>query len=177
MPQHWIKPLGVTEPFRPMPNAWTVGRDLDDFRFTTGPKKFSQPPKMGTGDLVIFHAVHHARVFAAATITGDYGWRQEKLIPPDDRWPWVYPCRVTTWVDLIEHGPKASDVAPRRAVGSIQVGGAYAKLMPEEYQAVLTALRASPYCRDATESSPRNGQGARPTSTPLLDDSPAGGQP
>jgi hypothetical protein len=25
MPQYWLKPLGVTQPHTPMPNAWTVG--------------------------------------------------------------------------------------------------------------------------------------------------------
>jgi hypothetical protein len=36
MPQYWLKPLGVTQPLAPMPNAWTVGADLDDFALITG---------------------------------------------------------------------------------------------------------------------------------------------
>jgi hypothetical protein len=115
------------------------------------------PSKTGTGDRILFHAVHHARVFAAAVVTGDYGWRRT-LSPPDDRWPWIYPCRVDTWVPLIDEGPKTAEVAPRKAIGRIQAGAPYAKLNADEYLAVVEALRAVPTCRNRGAETKSSGE-------------------
>ena len=142
MPQYWIKPLGVTEPYDPMPNDWTVDADLGSFDLTTGPATPRQPPQMGRGDLVIFHGVGYARVFAAGELLGNPKWHKDPVY--GERWPWLYPCRVDLWVPLIEDGPRTADVAPRRALGRIQAGGDFAPLTREEYETVLAALTAVP---------------------------------
>jgi hypothetical protein len=146
MPQYWLKPLGFTQPQpHPLPNDWSVGTSLDRYELTTGPGKIQQPPQMGRGDRVLFHAVIHVRVFAEAEILGNPEWR------PDPawglRWPWVYPCRIDTWVPLICDAPRTGDVAPKRAMGRLQAGGDYASLSRDEYGAMLAALRAAPTVR------------------------------
>ena len=142
MPQYWLKPLGVTQPHAPMPNAWTTGADLDDFALITGPATQRQPPQMGRGDLVLFHAVIHVRLFAAAEILDNPQWKRHPRW--EFRWPWVYPCRVDVWVPLIDDGPRTTEIAPKRAVGRLQAGADFAKLTPAEYQQLLDELLARP---------------------------------
>jgi hypothetical protein len=142
VPQFWLKPLGVTEPRAPMPNAWTSGAALDSFDFMTGPATPRQPPQMGRGDRVLFHAVIHVRVFAEGEILDNPRWERNPTW--DLRWPWVYPCRVDAWVPLIDQGPSSPDIAPARALGRIQAGGDFASLSRAEHQAMLAALLAQP---------------------------------
>ena len=92
MPQYWLKPFGVTTPPAPMPDYWTDEVELDPFELMTVPAKIQNPPQMGRGDRVIFHAVIRVRLFGFGEILGnpkftrDTKWAQ--------RWPWIYPCRV-----------------------------------------------------------------------------------
>lgn len=142
MPQYWLKPLGVTDPPSPMPDDWTAGADLDRFSLRTGPATVQNPPQMGRGDRVLFHAVIHVKLFAEAELTGNPEYRKD----PEWglRWPWVYPCRIDTWVPLIQDGVSTTDAVPRRAMGRVQAGGEYAKLTEAEYWAAAEALRAMP---------------------------------
>jgi hypothetical protein len=142
VPQYWLKPLGVTEPYDPMDNDWTAGVDLERYEFATGPATQRQPPQIGRGDLVLFHAVIHVRLFAAAEITGNPRWRKDPVY--DLRWPWVYPCRVTVWVPLLEDGPRTTEIAPKKAMGRIQFGADFADLTASEYRSLLDELLACP---------------------------------
>jgi hypothetical protein len=142
MPQYWLKPLGISDPPTPMPNDWLAEYPLDHFPLRTGPATQRQPPQMGKGDRVLFHAVIYARVFAEGEILGNPEWKRDPVW--DLRWPWIYPCRVDTWVPLIDQGPRTSEVAPRQAVGRIQLGGDFAKLTPDHHSKILGALTSLP---------------------------------
>lgn len=142
MPQYWLKPLGVTQPPAPMEDDWTAASDLDEFQLRTGPATHRQPPQMGRGDHILFHAVIHVRLFAEAEILGNPKWKRDPQWGL--RWPWVYPCRVDTWVPLIQDGVPTQQVVPKRALGRIQRGGDFASLRKEEYEAALNKLRACP---------------------------------
>lgn len=101
MPQYWLKPLGFTQPQpHPLPDDWASERGLDDFELTTGPAKIQNPPQMGRGDRVLLHAVIHSRVFAEGEILGNPKWTPGHQW--GDRWPWVYPCRIDSWVPLVK---------------------------------------------------------------------------
>jgi hypothetical protein len=100
------------------------------------------PPQMGRGDLVLLHAVIHARVFAAGEILGNPRWEPHRQ--GGDRWPYVYPCRIDVWVPLVNDGPRTPDIAPKKALGRIQLGAPYAPLTTDEYKKILDALLASP---------------------------------
>ena len=84
---------------------------------------------MGRGDLVLFHAVIHVRLFAAAAILDNPQWKRHPRW--EFRWPWVYPCRVDVWVPLIEGGPRTTEIAPKRAVGRLQAGADFS-VRPEQ---------------------------------------------
>jgi hypothetical protein len=129
-----------------MPNDWTAHRDVDRFDLRTGPATHRKPPQMGKGDRVLFHAVIHVRLFAEGQILGNPDWKKDPKWGL--RWPWVYPCRIDTWVPLIEQGLPSSEVVPRRAFKRIQAGGDFAKLSIDEYKDLLNALLAQPdVCR------------------------------
>jgi hypothetical protein len=138
MPQHWLKPLGITDPPTPMPNDWTAEADLDQYSFMTGPATHTKPPPIGRGDLVLFHAVIHARLFGQAVVIGGPAWKKD----PEwgERWPWVYPVKVERFVPRIEDGPKSSGVIPKKAIGRLQAGGDFARLDLAAYEAALDAL-------------------------------------
>jgi hypothetical protein len=142
MPAYWLKPLGVTDPPSPMPNDWTSGVDLSVFQLRTGPATHRKPPQMGPHDRVLFHAVTHVRLFAEAEIVGPPSWKKDPIWGL--RWPWVYPCRVNTWVSLIEEGLRTPEIAPKKALGRIQLGGDFAQLSEDEYQAIHLALQGLP---------------------------------
>lgn len=152
MPQYWLKPLGVTDPPTPMPNDWTAEYSPDSFDLRTGPATSRQPPQMGRGDRVLFHAVIHVRLFAEAEILGNPDWRRDPVW--DLRWPWVYPCRVDVWMPRIEEGIRTPDVAPKRALGRIQRGGDFASLSREEHGEMLGALLAQPGVMKRGEAAP-----------------------
>lgn len=139
MPAYWLKPLGVTEPPSPMANDWTSNVDLSCFQLRTGPATHTKPPQMGPHDRVLFHAVIHVRLFAEAEIIGPPSWKKDPVWGL--RWPWVYPCRVDTWVPLIEQGLYTTDVAPKKAMGRIQLGGDFAQLSKDEHEALLRKLQ------------------------------------
>jgi len=125
VPQYWLKPLGVTQPEpSPMPNDWLAENDLDPFIFGTGPATPRQPPQMGGGDLVLFHAVIYSCVFAAGELLDSPRWKRDPVWGL--RFPWVYPSRVDLWVPLVEQGVRTSEIAPKRAIGRIQAGGEFA---------------------------------------------------
>ncbi len=143
MPQYWLKPLGTTQPKPdPVPDDWVSARGLEDFELTTGPATIKAPPQIGRGDRVLLHAVIHSRVFAEGEILGNPRWRPN--LPGGDRWPWVYPCRIDSWVPLVKDGPRTADIAPKKALGRVQQGGEYALLDKSQYEAILNALLASP---------------------------------
>ena len=142
MPQYWLKPLGVTEPPDAMENDWASDADLDRYSMTTGPASRRQPPQMGRGDKILFHAVIHVRLFAAGEILDTPKWQKDPIYGL--RWPWLYPCRIDTWVPLIEHGPRTTELVPKRALGRIQRGGDFAALSKDEYEAARQALLAVP---------------------------------
>lgn len=142
MPAYWLKPLGVTEPPSPMENDWTANVDLLSFQLRTGPTTHTKPPQMGPHDRVVFHAVIHVRLFAEAEITGPPSWKKDPVWGL--RWPWVYPCRVDTWVPLIEQGIHSTEVIPKKAMGRIQLGGDFAQLTKDEYDTILRKLQGLP---------------------------------
>lgn len=131
-----------------MPNDWTSGIDLSNFQLRTGPATHTKPPQMGPHDRVLFHAVTHVRLFAEAEIIGPPGWKKD----PDWglRWPWVYPCRVDTWVPLIKQGLHTTDIAPPKAFGRIKRGGDFAQLSKDEYTVMLSALSKLPQATQRT---------------------------
>jgi hypothetical protein len=128
-----------------MPNDWTTGIDLTVFKLRTGPTTHRKPPQMGPHDRVLFHAVTHVRLFAEAEILDSPTWKRDPVWGL--RWPWVYPCRVDTWVPLIEQGLHTTEVAPKKPFGRIKLGGDFAQLSKEEYEAMLVALRELPNAR------------------------------
>ena len=143
MPQHWLKPLGTTQPQPdPVSDDWTSKRGLEDFELTTGPATIKKPPKMGRGDRVLLHAVIHSRIFAEGEVLGNPSWQPTRT--GGERWPWVYPCRIDVWVPLVKDGPITADVAPKKALGRIQAGGEYALLTKADYDMILAALLAAP---------------------------------
>ncbi len=117
-----------------MPDFWTDGFALDPFELMTGPAKIQTPPQMGRGDRVIFPAVIHVRLFGVGEILGNPEVHARKWAP---RWPWIYPCRVDTWLPRISDGPHSTSVAPKHAMGRIQRGGEYASLTANEYHDCL----------------------------------------
>src|SRR5947209_8122649 len=121
-----------------MPDNWTDEFEIDPFELMTGPAKIQNPPQMGRGDRVIFHAVIHVRLFAVGEILGNPKFSSDHQWAP--RWPWIYPCRVDAWLPRISDGPRSSTVAPRKAIGRIQRGGEYARLSASEYEACLREL-------------------------------------
>jgi hypothetical protein len=100
---------------------------------------------MGRGDRVLFHAVVHVRVFAEGEIIRNPRWQTDPEY--GKRWPWLYPCRVDTWVPRVDQGPRTSRIGPKKALGRIQRGGDFARLTPDEYQSMLAALAAVPEAR------------------------------
>jgi hypothetical protein len=143
VPQYWLKPLGFTQPEpHPLPDDWASERGLDDFELTTGPAKIQNPPQMGRGDRVLLHAVIHARVFAEGEILGKPKWTPNHQW--GDRWPWVYPFQIDSWVPLVKDGPRTAECAPKRAMGRIQAGGEYAPLSKQEYEIVFAVLQGAP---------------------------------
>ena len=50
---------------------------------------------MGSGDKILFHAVGHVRLYAAAELIGSP--RYEPGREWGDRFPWEYPVRVDVW--------------------------------------------------------------------------------
>jgi hypothetical protein len=145
MPQYWLKPIGVTQPNDLIENDWTRDLDLSSMELMTGPANHQKPPQIGRGDRVILHAVGHVRVYADVEILSNPKWVSDPVYKL--RFPYVYQCRVDTWVPLVGDGPRTRDVAPKRAIGRIMAGGEYAKLSPSEYDVVLTALRTSSTAR------------------------------
>jgi hypothetical protein len=99
---------------------------------------------MATGDFVLFHAVIHARLFAAAQILS----QPFPMAPTDERYtrrfPSLYVARVDVWVPLVTDGPKTSEIAPKRAMGAINSGRPYAKLSVSEYRDMVNELAARP---------------------------------
>jgi hypothetical protein len=145
VPAYWLKPLGVTDPPSPMANDWTAGVDLSCFPLRTGPATHQKPPQMGPHDRVLFHAVIHVRLFAEAEITGPPSWTKDPVWGL--RWPWVYPCRVDTWVPLIDQGLHTTELAPKKAMGRIQLGGDYAHLTKADYESMLQQLQQLPHAK------------------------------
>jgi hypothetical protein len=142
MPAYWLKPLGVTDPPSPMPEDWTSGVDLSTFDLRTGPATHTKPPQMGPHDRVLFHAVTHVRLFAEGELLGPPSWKKDPVW--GHRWPWVYPCRIDTWVPLISQGLQTTQIAPAKAMGRIQLGGDFAQLTKEQYEGMLLALQGLP---------------------------------
>ena len=142
MPQYWLKPLGTTQPFNPVYDDWASERGLDDFELTTGPATPKTRPQMGPHDRVLLHAVGESRVFAEGEILGPA--RYEPHRPGGDRWPYTYPYRIDVWVPLVKEGPRTADFAPKKTLGRMQRGAAYASLTRQEYEEVIHALEAQP---------------------------------
>jgi hypothetical protein len=146
MPQYWLKPFGTTNPPRRVDPNWTVGLNLASFHIISGPATAKKPPKMGSGDKILFHAVGHVRLYAAGELIGtpryDLKWSERS-----ERFPWVYPVRVDVWVPNVLDGPRTTDIAPARAMGRLQGGGPYAALTREQYGALLDELLKAPTVR------------------------------
>jgi hypothetical protein len=143
MPQYWLKPMGHTRPAPgPIPDDWVPERGLDGFELTTGPANVQDPPQMSPGDRVLLHAVVLARAFAEGEILGEATWQPHR--PDGDRWPWVYPCRIQTWVPLVKDGPRTTDFASETVLDRVQAGWESARLTEAEYRALLGALLAAP---------------------------------
>jgi hypothetical protein len=122
---------------------WVKDYNLPAFNLITGPATPRKPPQMGKGDRVLLHAVIHVKLIAEGEILDNPQWK-----PDHPKWgqrfPWMYPCRLSVWVPHIDDGVHTPDYAPQRAVGRIQTGAAFAGLTAAEYQALLDALLARP---------------------------------
>lgn len=144
MPQAWLKPFGDSR--RPIRNDWTNEflRDrLQLLELMTGPTEHVTEPTMRPGDRFILHAVGHGRVFAEGRIESGPTWapnRDSRWDPK--RWPWIYTCRVDTWVPLVDRGPRTWDYASR-VKGQIQFGRPYVELTRAEHESLAAALSAA----------------------------------
>jgi hypothetical protein len=63
------------------------------------------------------------------------------------RWAWVYPCRVETWIPLIDQGLHTTDLGAKKAMGRIQLGGDYAQLIKADYGSMLQQLQQLPHAK------------------------------
>lgn len=144
MPQAWLKSFGDSR--RPIRNDWVNEFLLDPLEplvLMTGPSARRTRPAMRRGDQVVLHAVGHGRVFAAGQIESGPTWAPERETRWDPtRWPWIYGCRVDTWVPLVHWGPHTWDHAAR-VKGQIQFGRWYAELTSAEHERLVSALGAS----------------------------------
>ena len=138
-----------------MPNDWTSGENLSAFDLKTGPATHRKPPQMGPHDRVLFHAVTHVAVRRGRNYWPP-SWKKDPVWRL--RWPWVYPCRVNTWVSLIDQGLRTTEIAPKKALGRIQLGGDFAQLSKDEYQAIHLAFEHFPISSRATSASPKAGR-------------------
>lgn len=108
----------------------------------TRPSSRSSRPAIRPGDRVLLHAVGHGHVFAAGEIESGPRWERGRVRKWDpERWPWMYSRRIHTWVPRVFGGPPTWDHAAR--VKARFSGSPYAELNPNEYEALLSALRAS----------------------------------
>lgn len=144
MSKRWLKSFGDTR--RPVRADW-MNEFLRDpgqpLELMTGPSSRSTRPAMRPRDLVLLHAVGHGRVFAAGTIESGPRWERDRVSRWDpERWPWMYSCRIHTWVPRVFGGPPTWDHAAR-VKGQIQFGSPCAQLNEEEYEALLAGLRES----------------------------------
>lgn len=125
-----------------MPEDWATHEDLPLFELITGPATEKKPPQMGKGDRVLLHAVIHVKLIGEGEILENPRWK------PHHRWgerfPWAYPCRLDLWVPRVSEGVSTPDFAPKRAIGRIQTGAAFAALAKAEYETLVDALAARP---------------------------------
>jgi hypothetical protein len=142
--QAWLKPFGDSK--RPIRNDWINEFLLDPLEtlvLMTGPSERRSRPAMCPRDRVVLHAVGHGRVFAAGQIESGPIWAPDRDSRWDpERWPWIYHCRVDTWVPLVDSGPRTWDYAAR-VKGQIQFGRWYAELTSAEHGQLLAALSAA----------------------------------
>jgi hypothetical protein len=144
MPKIWLKAFGDSK--EPIRRDW-VNEFLRDpteaLELMTGPSSRSTKPAMRPGDSFVLHAVGHGNVFAAGQIESGPRWSPDRISRWDpSRWPWVYSCRVETWVPRVLAGPHTWDYVSR-VKGQIQFGSPYAELNQGEYDALISALSAS----------------------------------
>jgi len=142
MPQYWLKPFGTSDPPRYVEAEWIGESDLSSYEIISGPATPRKPPQMGRGDLVLFHAVGHVRLYAAGEILETAHWKPHPYW--GSRFPWAYPVRVDVWVPNVFDGPRTTEVAPKKIVGRLQAGAPYARLTKEEYETLLQELARSP---------------------------------
>jgi hypothetical protein len=135
----WVKPFGTTDPPVCLEDDWIDARqvDLDRWEILSGPDQ-RNPPAIGTGDHLIFHAVGHARLFGAGEVLSAPRWKRDDFW--GTRFPWIYPIRVDIWLPTISQGPRVSDALPSRVLGRLQAGAPYAPLTPEQHQALMSEL-------------------------------------
>lgn len=142
MPHAWLKAFGDSR--RPIRNDW-INEFLRDpaepLELMTGPS--DTRPTMRPGDRFVLHAVGHGRVLAEGRIDTGPAWAPDRDTGWDPkRWPWIYRCRVDTWVPLVDRGPRTWDYASR-VKGQIQFGRPYAELTHAEHESLLAALSAA----------------------------------
>lgn len=144
MPQYWLKPFGTTNPPRRTAADWIAAEnvDLNHYDILSGPSTQRQPPQMGGGDQILFHAVGHARLFGAGEILASPTYSEHPFWK--DRFPWIYPVRVDAWIPLVTDGPRTSEVAPKKVLGRLQAGAPYVRLAPDEYRLLLDELLKVP---------------------------------
>jgi hypothetical protein len=144
MAKIWLKSFGDSK--QPIRKDWVNEflRDPDrPLEMMTGPSSRSTKPAMRPGDRVLLHAVGHGHVFAAGEIESGPRWERDRVSKWDpERWPWMYSCRIQTWVPRVFGGPSTWDHAAR-VKGQIQFGSPYAELDRTEYEALFSALCAS----------------------------------
>ncbi|MHB8694338.1 MAG: hypothetical protein ACYDHH_24120 [Solirubrobacteraceae bacterium] len=144
MPSAWLKSFGDSK--RPIRNDWTnefLRDPVQLLELMTGPAERATKPVMRPGDQFVLHAVGHGHVFAEGRIESGPTWapaRESRWDPK--RWPWIYACRVDTWVPLVDRGPRTW-VYAERVKGQIQFGRPYAELTRAEHESLVAALRTS----------------------------------
>jgi len=140
MPQFWLEPFGTTNPPRRMDPDWITaeGVDIERWEILSGPSA-RNPPKMGRGDQLIFHAVGHARMFGAGEILETPRYSTHPVWK--ERFPWVYPVRVETWIPIVTDGLRTSELVSKRVLGRLQAGAPYVDLTREEFEALRDALK------------------------------------
>ena len=154
MPQYWLKPFGTTNPPRRIDRDWVTGEnvDLNRYDILSGPSTQRQPPQMGGGDQIIFHAIGYAQLFGAGEILASSTYSEHPFWK--DRFPWVYPVRVDVWIPLVTDGPRTSEITGKKVMGRLQAGAPYVRLTAEEYGGLLNELLKVPSAktRDSTSA-------------------------
>jgi hypothetical protein len=132
--QVWLKALGTAA--QPLPDRWLVERP----DFLSAVHFIRQPSSIRGGDILVYYAPGHKKLFAVATASEDgkqttmHGPREEKS------WPYVLHVQVKLAIPQLVFAPdyEVLDKAP----GAMAQKG-HIRLTDQEYSRFLDALTTS----------------------------------